>query len=495
MEIPYSYLVLLLPVLYLLTKLTATKPKPPNLPPQPWKLPFIGHLHHLSGSLPHQALANLAQKLGPIIHLQLGEIKAVVISSPDLAKQIMKTDDLSFATRPKLLCAEIVGYNYIDIAFAPYGDYWRQMRKLSILELLSAKRVESFESVRDEESWNVVEATMKESPRPVNVTEKIFTMMNVISFRVSVGSRCKNQAKLLELIEQILSAAGGFDVADLYPSFKLLHLVSGLRKKLMKIHHDVDEMFEGIISDHLDRRAAGETDHGDLLDVMLRLKDEGGLQFPITNDNIKAILLNAFGAGTDTSSVTVDWAMFELVTHPKTMNKVQAELREALKGKKKIYESDIKELNYLKLVIKETLRLHPPLPLLLPRECRNTCEVDGYDIPVNTKVIINCWKIGRDPKCWTDPESFIPERFSESSIDYKGTSFELIPFGAGRRMCPGMTLGMANVELPLARLLYHFNWELPSGVKVEDLDRTETFGVSLKRRDSLVLVPSVYNID
>ncbi|KAD4584944.1 hypothetical protein E3N88_22545 [Mikania micrantha] len=434
MEIPYSYLVLLLPVLYLLTKLTATKPKPPNLPPQPWKLPFIGHLHHLSGSLPHQALANLAQKLGPIIHLQLGEIKAVVISSPDLAKQIMKTDDLSFATRPKLLCAEIVGYNYIDIAFAPYGDYWRQMRKLSILELLSAKRVESFESVRDEESWNVVEATMKESPRPVNVTEKIFTMMNVISFRVSVGSRCKNQAKLLELIEQILSAAGGFDVADLYPSFKLLHLVSGLRKKLMKIHHDVDEMFEGIISDHLDRRAAGETDHGDLLDVMLRLKDEGGLQFPITNDNIKAILL-------------------------------------------------------------ETLRLHPPLPLLLPRECRNTCEVDGYDIPVNTKVIINCWKIGRDPKCWTDPESFIPERFSESSIDYKGTSFELIPFGAGRRMCPGMTLGMANVELPLARLLYHFNWELPSGVKVEDLDRTETFGVSLKRRDSLVLVPSVYNID
>ncbi|KAL8232505.1 hypothetical protein R6Q57_002283 [Mikania cordata] len=477
MEIPYSYLVLFLPVLYLLTKLTTTKPKPLNLPPQPWKLPFIGHLHHLSGSLPHQALANLAQKLGPIIHLQLGEIKAVVISSPDLAKQVMKTDDLSFATRPKLLCAEIVGYNYTDIAFAPYGDYWRQMRKVSILELLSAKRVESFESVRDEETWNVVEAIIKESPGgPVNVTEKIFMMMNAISFRVSIGSRCKNQAKLLELIEQIFLAAGGFDVADLYPSFKLLHLVTGLRKKLMKIHHDVDEMFEGIISDHLDRRAAGETDHSDLLDVMLRLKDEGGLQIPITNDNIKAILLDAFGAGTDASSVIVDWAMFELMTHPKTMNKVQAELRKALKGKKKIYESDIKELNYLKLVIKETLRLHPPLPLLVHRECRNTCKGGGYDIPVNTK-------------------SLIPERFSESSIDYKGTSFELIPFGAGRRMCPGRTLGMANVELPLARLLYHFNWELPNGVKVEDLDRTQTFGASLKRRDRLVLVPSVYNTD
>ncbi|KAI3819735.1 hypothetical protein L1987_13583 [Smallanthus sonchifolius] len=495
-QIPFSFLVFLLALFYLFTKLrTSFFPHPNhNLPPQPWKLPLLGHLHHLAGSLPNRALGNLADKLGPIIHLQLGEINTVVISSPDLAKEIMKTNDATFATRPKLLAAEILAYNYKDIAFSPYGDYWRQMRKICVLELLSAKKVESFESIREQESWNVVEHMLKKGPQPINLSEMISTMINVIVFTVSIGSGCKDQATFLELTEEIISLSSGFDVADLFPSLTPLHLVAGTRKTLLKIHHKMDKILDRIISDRQECRASGQTtDYNDLLEVLLRLKDDDGLRFPLNYDNIKAVLSDMFAAGTDTSSVTIEWTMFELMKNPKTMNKVQAELRHVLQGKKKIYESDIKELTYFKLVIKETLRLHSPLPLLLPRECQKNCDIGGYDIPANTKVIINYWKIGRDPKYWDDPESFIPERFNQSLFDFKGTSFEYIPFGAGRRICPGLNLGLANVEISLARLLYHFNWELPNGAKIEDLDGTESFGATLKLKNNLFLVPRAYN--
>ncbi|MFS7964974.1 putative premnaspirodiene oxygenase [Helianthus anomalus] len=299
LNIPLSLIIFFLAFFYLFTKLkTSTSPHTNNnynLPPQPWKLPLIGHLHHLFGSLPHIALSNLSQNLGPIIHLRLGEFTSVVISSPDLAKQVMKANDLSFANRPKLLSAEIVGYNYTDIVFSPYGEYWRQMRKICILELLSAKKVRSLESIRDQESWRLVECMVNyEGKVTVNLSKKIYATINVIATRVAVGSRCKEHGMLVELIEQAVSLGGGFDVSDLFPSFKMLHLVTGMRGKLMKIHGKIDKMLNGIISDHQECRVAGggrAEQNEDLLDVLLRLKDDGGLQFPLTYDNIKAVIL------------------------------------------------------------------------------------------------------------------------------------------------------------------------------------------------------------
>ncbi|KAF5795835.1 putative premnaspirodiene oxygenase [Helianthus annuus] len=294
-HISLSLIIFFLTLFYLFTKLkTSTSPHTNNnLPPQPWKLPLIGHLHHLLGSLPHIALTNLSQNLGPIFHLRLGEFTFVVISSPDLAKQVMKTNDLSLANRPKLLSAEIVGYNYTDVIFSPYGEYWRQMRKICILELLSAKKVGSFKSIRDQESWSLVECMVNKGPVTINLTEKIFSTINVIATRVAVGSRCKDHGMLVELIEQLVSLSGGFDVCDLFPSFKVLHLVTGMRGKLMRIHSKIDKMLDGIISDHQECRAGGgrTEQNEDLLDVLLRLKDDGGLQFPLTYDNIKAVIL------------------------------------------------------------------------------------------------------------------------------------------------------------------------------------------------------------
>lgn len=184
--------------------------------------------------------------------------------------------------------------------------------------------------------------------------------------------------------------------------------------------------------------------------------------------------------------------MSELMKNPSVMKKAQSELREACKGKQIISETDIQDLPYLKLVIKETLRLHSPTPLLLPRESTELTNIDGYHIPKKTKVMINIWAMARDPQYWTDAESFIPERFDGNSIDYKGKNFEYLPFGAGRRICPGLSFGIAAIMLPLALLLYHFNWELPNNMKPEDFDMTEHYGLAIGRKNELCLIPTVY---
>jgi cytochrome P450 len=183
--------------------------------------------------------------------------------------------------------------------------------------------------------------------------------------------------------------------------------------------------------------------------------------------------------------------MTELIRSPAVMAKVQAEVRETFKGKTTLTEDDIPgaELSYFRLVIKETLRLHPPLPFLLPRQTRETCQVMGYDIPKGTAVFVNVWAIARNPKYWDDPEEFKPERFEKNNLDYKGTNFEYLPFGAGRRMCPGVNLGMANIDLALASLLYHFDWKLPDGMEPKDVDVWESVGVITGKKNSLILHP------
>ncbi|KAM7502685.1 hypothetical protein LguiB_001589 [Lonicera macranthoides] len=465
------------------------------LPPGPWKLPLLGNILQLAaGPLPHRTLKDLAQKHGPLMHLQLGQISSIVISSPRLAKEVLKRHDLAFADRPGNLASEIISYNNITMAFAPYGDYWRQMRKICTLELLTVKKVRSFAFIREDEVWHLLESikssiSSSRSPAIINISAKIASLTSSIVCRASFGSKCKDQDALIKLIQEIISLAGGFDVADLFPSVKFLQVISGMKPKLEKLHWEIDQILNNIIDEHRNKLASTKTEeehHEDLLDILLRLKESGNLEVPITSNNVKAVMLDMLAAGTDTSSVTIEWAISEMIRNPRVMDKAQAELRNILKGKKIVRERDIEELSYLKLVIKETLRLHPPVPLLLPRLCREECEIDGYIIPKQTKAIVNYWAIGRDKECWDDAESFKPERFDSSAVDFTGTNMEYIPFGAGRRMCPGMSFGIANVELPLAQLLYHFNWELPDGKKPQDLDMFEAFGAVVRRRNDLL---------
>ncbi|KAK2967356.1 hypothetical protein RJ640_026370 [Escallonia rubra] len=502
MELQFPYL-LIASLVLLLSFLfnVATKKSTDKLPPGPRKLPLIGNLLCLVGSVPHRALSDLAKKHGPLMHLQLGEISAIVVSTPQIAKEVLKTHDIAFANRQEILATRIILYDNADVVFAPYGSYWRQMRRICTLELLTAKKVRSFRSIREEEVWHLTESIQSSLGTTINLTEKIYSLLNVIICRATFGKRCKDQDVFIQLIKELARLAGGFDVSDLFPSKKFLHVLTGLRPKLLRVHHKVDKILDNIISERREILAStkkGNTDHKeeeDLIDVLLRLQDSSGLEVPITSNNVKAVIMDMFGAGTETSSTTIEWAMAEMIRNPRVMEKAQAEVRQALKQKKTIGETDIQELSYLKLVIKETLRLHTPLPLLVPRECREERKIGGYNIPVKTKVIVNAWAMGRDPDYWHDAESFIPERFERSSLDFIGTNLEYIPFGAGRRMCPGISLGLANVELPLAALLYHFNWKLPSGLKAEDLDMTETIGGTAGRNQNLNLIANSPSYD
>ncbi|XP_065862562.1 premnaspirodiene oxygenase-like [Euphorbia lathyris] len=465
------------------------------LPPEPWKLPIIGNLLNLVGSFPHHNLYKLSKKYGPIMHLKLGEISTIVISSPETAKEVLKTHDLTFANRPFSLAANIMAYESSDLVFAPYGEYWRQLRKICMLELLSTKRVQSFRSIRKEEVLNIMQLFSASEGNPINFTSIVFKYMYSVISRAAFGKVRKEQEGFVPHVKEIIEVGAGFSIADLFPSIKILQRVGGMKAKLERLHHEADKILQSIVSDHQARKQTqkekiGEDDQQDLVDVLLKFQGDSNLDFSLTTNNIKAVILDIFIAGSETSSTTVEWAMAEMLKNPGVMEKAQAEVRQVFSEKGYVDEAKLGELNYLKLVIKEALRLHPPLPLLLPRESQDECDIYGFHIPKNTKLFVNAWAIGRDPKHWKEAEKFNPERFSEGAlIDYKGGNFELIPFGSGRRVCPGITFGVLNVELPLANLLYHFDWKLKDEMKAEDLDMDEAFGVTVKRENDLNLIP------
>ncbi|KAK2387014.1 cytochrome P450 71D11 [Trifolium repens] len=470
----------------------------PNIPPGPWKLPIIGNIANLIGSPPHRKLRDLAKKYGPLMHLQLGEVFFIIVSSAEYAKEIMKTHDVIFASRSRTLTTDIVFYDSTDIAAAPYGEYWRQLRKICTVELLSIKRVQSFWPIREQEMNNLIKKIASEEGGVVNLSQQVVSMMFSFTSRAAFGKKYNEQDEFVLAVREILQLAGGFYIGDLYPSAKWLQNITGMRSKLEKLHLKVDRILDMIIKDHKETKL--RTKDGlvegkeDLIDVLLKYEDghNNDQEFSLTKRNIKAVLFDIFTGGSDTAATTINWAMAEMMKDQRVLKKAQNEVRVIFNKRGKVDETCIDELKYLKAIIKEVLRMHPPGPLLIPRECGQDCEIDGYDIPVKSKVIINAWAIGMDPKYWTEPERFYPERFIDSSFDFKGLNFEYIPFGAGRRICPGINYGLANVELALAMLLCHFDWRLPNGMKSEDLDMTELFGASVIRKDDLYLIPSTY---
>uniref|UniRef100_A0A453NDV7 Uncharacterized protein n=1 Tax=Aegilops tauschii subsp. strangulata TaxID=200361 RepID=A0A453NDV7_AEGTS len=345
------------------------------LPSPPNKLPLIGHLH-LVGPDPHVSLAALAAKHGDgsLLLLRLGQTRALVVSSPRAAEAVLRTHDHVFASRPPNALADALLDGGADVAFAPYGEFWRQARRLVITHLLSARKVHSLRRGREEE------------------------------------------ARLVMAKIQGAAAAG-----------------------------------------------AQEDQEADFVDVLLSLQEE----YSLTRQHTKSILMDMFVAGTDTSYIVLECAMAELMRKPNLMAKLQAEA-----------------------VVKETLRLHPPAPLLLPHLSMAECDIGGYKVPAETRVIVNAWALGRDPGSWEAADEFMPERFVDVvSPDFKGRDFQFLPFGAGRRICPGINFGMASVEIMLANLVYCYDWELPDGMRQEDLDMTSVFGMTMRRKEKLFLVP------
>lgn len=266
-----------------------------NIPPGPRELPIIGNIHNLLTSQPHRKLKDLAKKYGPIMHLQLGEVSTVVISSPDFAKEVLKTHDINFATRPRLQATEILAYNSTNITFAPYGDYWRQLRKICALELLSLKRVNSFQPIREDVLSNLVKWIASQNGLPINLTEAVISSIYTIVSRSAFGNKCTDQENFISLIKESIKVAGGFDLGDLFPSAKWLQHVTGLRPKLERFHRQTDQILENIINEHKEaKNIKTKDDHGeveeDLVDVLLKYEDGSNMDFSLTKNNIKAII-------------------------------------------------------------------------------------------------------------------------------------------------------------------------------------------------------------
>ncbi|KAG2651681.1 zealexin A1 synthase-like [Panicum virgatum] len=475
----------------------AAKPKL-NLPPGPWMLPVIGSLHHLvSSPLLFRVLRGLAKKHGPLMTLRFGEVPALVASSMEAAQAILKVNDTRFADRFAPATSATITYGATNLILSPYGERWRQLRKIVVQEMLTTTRVQSFKHIRQEEVARFLQgmAAAAANGTAVDFSTAVSKLVNDTFLRECVGSRCKYQDEFLDAVHTASQLASGITIADLYPSSRIMQMLGTAPRKGLACRQRIDRILRQIIQEAKEAMECDDkTAHESFVSLLLRLQKDGSMPIPLTNETIIALMFDMLAAGSDTSSTILNWAMTELIRSPTAMARAQAEVRQAFKGKSIITDDDMAKsgISYLKLVFKETLRLHPTSPLLIPRQCRETCQVMGYDIPKGTAVFVNVWAIGRDPSYWEDAEDFKPERFETNNLDFRGTNFEFIPFGAGRRMCPGINLGLANIELALASLLYHFDWKLPKGMEPKDVDMREVVGMVASKETSLTVHPITF---
>ncbi|CAA7023237.1 unnamed protein product [Microthlaspi erraticum] len=463
-----------------------------NLPPGPWTLPIIGNLHQL-GTHPHRSMFELSKKYGALMSMKFGSVSTVVASTPETVKEVLKTFDLDCCSRPYMTYPARITYNQNDLVFAPYSKYWREVRKMTVVELYTVKRVQSFRHVREEEVASFVDF-IKESAsleNPVNFNEKLLKLSGSVICRVGFGINLKGselENTVDQVIVQTFEVLGSFAAADYFPVIgKLIDRITGLHGKCEKVFKILDSFFDQAIKHHLEDEGIKD----DIIDLLLKMeKGEIGLgEYQLTRTHTKGILFNILSAGIDTSAQTVTWVMTHLIKNPRVMKKLQAEIREVIQNKDHITEDDIERLEYLKMVIKEAFRITPLVPLLVPREALRDVKIGGYDVPKKTWIHVNIWAVHMNPSIWKDPEYFIPERFMNNETDYKGLNFDLLPFGSGRRMCPGMAMGVALVHLALINLLYRFDWKLPDGMEPEDVDLLESYGLVCPKKVPLQLIP------
>ncbi|KAK8527650.1 hypothetical protein V6N12_054855 [Hibiscus sabdariffa] len=493
MAILLVLLIFLLPLLFFLLILLKHGNHGCNLPPSPPGLPLIGHLHMqlFDNSSPHVFLWKLSQKYGSLLYLRLGCKPTIVVSSAKMAEEVLKTHDLDFCSRPDQRGTRRLSYNAIDLAFTPYNDYWREMRKLSVVHLFS--RVQQYRPIREDEVARLMDKICRLSgdSKPVNLSEAMMRFSSTIICRVAFGKRYDEEgaerSRFHGLLNESQAMLSSFSFSDYFPLMGWVDRLTGFHNRLEKTFKELDIFYQELIDEHLDPNRPKPA-QDDIIDVLLQISKDADFPFVLTIDHIKAILMTVFIAGTDTSAATVTWVMSFLMKNPKYLKRTQAELRSFIGKKGFLKEDDLQSLTYLKAVIKETFRLQPVVPLLVPRETLRKCSIGGYEVPAKSLVHVNAWAIGRDPEVWENPEEFCPERFIDSSVDYKGQHFELIPFGAGRRICPGMRMGVAAVELALANLLYKFDWEMPTGMNEDDLDFDALPGITTHKKNDLILV-------
>ncbi|CAN0924805.1 Cytochrome P450 84A4 [Linum grandiflorum] len=394
--------------------------------------------------LTHHGLAKLAKQYGGLFHLRMGNIHMMTVSTSDIAKQVLKVHDNIFSNRPANIAINYLTYDRSDMAFAHYGPFWRQMRKITVMKLFSRRRAESWDSVRDEISYMVQTVAANPTGNPINVGELIFTFTMNLTYKAAFGTTSNNNNNqmqaFIKILQEFSRLFGTFNIADFIPFLSWMD-PQGLFPRMVNARSSLDNF-------------------------------------------------NVMFGGTETVASVIEWAMAELLKSPQDLKRVQQELTYVVGLNRHVEEKDLEKLTFLKCILKETLRLHPPIPLLL-HETAEDVEVSGYFIPKRSRVMVNAFAIGRDPNSWSNPNEFNPSRFLNQGMpDFKGSNFEFLPFGSGRRSCPGMQLGLYAIELGMAHLLHDFNWELPYGMKPNEVDMTDVFGLTAPRATRLIAVPT-----
>ncbi|XVF29628.1 hypothetical protein REPUB_Repub15cG0138500 [Reevesia pubescens] len=465
-----------------------TKPRNKKIPPSPPSLPFLGHIHLLKGS-PHRSLLTLLQKYGPILSLKLGSRLVVVVSSPSAVEECFTKNDIIFANRPDLWSGKHGSYDFTTLGFTPYGDHWRNLRRICKVELLSSNRLNMSSDLRRDEIKILLKklyhASNYHSFTKVELKPLLSQLLFHIIMRMIGGNQYngeterKEAKKLAELIDELsqLGNSGAIGVfGDFFPYLQWVDY-KGYKKNVLRINREKDELLQGLVDENRRKKCAFGSENT-MINYLLSLQESQPNYY--TDEILKGLLQDMLTAGIDTSIITVEWAMSSLLNNPSSLAKLRAELESHVSQEKLLDESDLPKLGYLQNIVSETFRLYPPAPLLIPHMSSADCTLGGYDIAKGTWLLVNAWAIHRDPKLWDEPNIFKPERFENGG---ENEGYKLLPFGAGRRSCPGMDLGRRVVGLTLGSLIQCFEWKRVG--EDQEIDMTEGTGITMPKAEPL----------
>ncbi|OMO76406.1 Cytochrome P450 [Corchorus olitorius] len=439
-----------------------------NLPPSPPTLPIIGNLHLLKEPF-HQKFFDLSQKYGPIFSLRLGSRLAIVITSPSLAEECFtKDNDIILANRPYFWVGKYVGYDYTSIGTAPYGDHWRNLRRICKLQMLSKYRLNLSSSVRGDEVKILLQKLFHASSHDTFVKVELKPMISKLVFNITMrmiaGKRytCGEASQILEatklhkLIQELLQLGISPNIGDFFPSLQWGHF-HGYKRKLVKIAREMDVILQGIVDEHRKNKDEENT----LISHLLSLQESEPQYY--TDEIIKGLLQDIVVGSANGPVTTLEWSISYLLNNLNSMEKIIAQIDFHVGHNKLLEEADLPKLHYLQNIIIETLRLNPAVPLLVPHVSSDDCKIGGYDIPKDSILLVNVWAIQRDSKFWDEATNFKPERFGNGKMDCN----KLLPFGVGRRSCPGMDLSHRAIGLALGSLIQCFEWKRIGGKEID----------------------------
>ncbi|KAK9684460.1 hypothetical protein RND81_10G211800 [Saponaria officinalis] len=466
----------------------------PSAIPGPSGLPFLGLALAFASERTHRVLANLARtcRATSLMAFSVGSTRFVIASRAESAKELLSSN--AFADRPvKESAYELLFHR--AMGFAPFGDYWRNLRRISSSYLFSPKRLSSFAVFREQIGRNMVHEINTLMTKTGKVTVKrvlhFGSLNNVMqsvfgkSYDFYQNSDGNEEALLEELVSEGYELLGVFNWSDHFGPLGWLDL-QGVRKRCRALVKKVNVYVGNIIEEHKLKKEGnkkGEVDGStkDFVDVLLDLEDG---ETNLSHSDMIAVLWEMIFRGTDTVAILLEWALARMVLHPDIQAKAQAEIDSVVGPNNPVSDSDLPKLPYLLAILKETLRVHPPGPLLSwARLAVHDTQIGQHFIPAGTTAMVNMWAITHDEKVWADPDVFNPNRFMEEDVSIMGSDLRLAPFGAGKRVCPGKAMGLVTAQLWLAQMLQSFKW-IPS--EEHGVDLTETLKLSMEMKRSLV---------